>query len=175
MPITPDTKDWTWVLERACPECGFDATAVHIGDVGGFVRSNAGIWAEVLEREDVRQRPDDSTWSPLEYACHVRDVHGLFAQRLVLTMTQDGPTFPDWNQDEAAVEGRYGEQDPRQVSRDLTDAAFATAEAFDAVPDEAADRIGYRGDGAEFTIESLGRYYVHDIVHHAWDVTHAQD
>ncbi len=24
--IVPDTKDWTWVLERACPECGFDAT-----------------------------------------------------------------------------------------------------------------------------------------------------
>jgi hypothetical protein len=25
--ITPDTKDWTWVLERACPECGFDPAA----------------------------------------------------------------------------------------------------------------------------------------------------
>jgi len=24
MPIMPDTKDWTWVLRRACPECGFD-------------------------------------------------------------------------------------------------------------------------------------------------------
>ena len=27
MPITPDTKSWTWVLERACPDCGFDASA----------------------------------------------------------------------------------------------------------------------------------------------------
>ena len=24
MPIVPDDKNWTWVLERACPECGFD-------------------------------------------------------------------------------------------------------------------------------------------------------
>ena len=24
MPITPDTKNWTWVLERPCPDCGFD-------------------------------------------------------------------------------------------------------------------------------------------------------
>ena len=21
--ITPDVKDWTWVLEQRCPECGF--------------------------------------------------------------------------------------------------------------------------------------------------------
>ena len=24
MAITPDTKDWTWVLQRPCPECGFN-------------------------------------------------------------------------------------------------------------------------------------------------------
>ena len=23
MTIIPDTKDWTWVLQRPCPECGF--------------------------------------------------------------------------------------------------------------------------------------------------------
>ena len=22
-PVPPDTKDWTWVLERPCPDCGF--------------------------------------------------------------------------------------------------------------------------------------------------------
>jgi hypothetical protein len=25
--IVPDTKDWTWVLNEACPECGFEAAA----------------------------------------------------------------------------------------------------------------------------------------------------
>ena len=24
--IEPDTKDWTWVLDRPCPECGFEAS-----------------------------------------------------------------------------------------------------------------------------------------------------
>ncbi|HEY5013683.1 MAG TPA: DinB family protein, partial [Acidimicrobiia bacterium] len=32
--ITPDTKDWTWVLERPCPECGFDASAFAREQVG---------------------------------------------------------------------------------------------------------------------------------------------
>lgn len=172
MPIIPDTKDWTWVLNRPCTECGFDARSVTLSEVGDYARANAGIWADVLERPDVRQRPDDDTWSPLEYACHVRDVHTLFAERLVLTMTQNDPVFPDWNQDEAAVAGRYAEQDPSLVLRDLTDAAFAAAEAFDGVPGSVADRTGKRGDGAPFTIETLGQYYVHDLVHHAWDVTH---
>ncbi|WP_166979936.1 DinB family protein [Paramicrobacterium fandaimingii] len=175
MPITPDTKDWTWVLTRPCPECGFDATTVELTEVGGIVRANAGIWAEVLERDNVGERPDDSTWSPLEYACHVRDVHSLFAERLVLAMTHQNPVFPDWNQDEAAVEGRYADQAPSQVASDVMDAAFAAAEAFDGVPAESAGRTGRRSDGAKFTIETLGRYYVHDIVHHAWDVTNGID
>ena len=25
--ITPDSKDWTWVITTTCPECGFDAAA----------------------------------------------------------------------------------------------------------------------------------------------------
>ena len=27
MTITPDAKDWTWVLERPCPECGLDTSS----------------------------------------------------------------------------------------------------------------------------------------------------
>ena len=38
MPIVPDTKDWTWVLERRCDECGFDASAFPRERVGEMVR-----------------------------------------------------------------------------------------------------------------------------------------
>ncbi len=51
-------------------------------------------------------------WSPLEYACHVRDVHLLFAERVRLMLEQDGPTFDNWDQDVTAVESAYGSQDP---------------------------------------------------------------
>jgi hypothetical protein len=26
--IEPDEKDWTWTLDRSCPDCGFEAAAV---------------------------------------------------------------------------------------------------------------------------------------------------
>ena len=31
--IEPDTKDWTWTLGRACPECGFEAAAVEADEI----------------------------------------------------------------------------------------------------------------------------------------------
>ena len=56
MTIQPDTKDWTWVLDRPCPECGYDASRVAATDVAGAVRANAAGWADVLRRSDVRTR-----------------------------------------------------------------------------------------------------------------------
>jgi len=50
MAITPDTKNWTWVLERQCSECGFDATQIRRDDVGRMIRENAAAWQLVLAR-----------------------------------------------------------------------------------------------------------------------------
>ena len=171
MPIIPDTKNWTWVLLEACPECGFDSTAVDAREVPGLLREVAAKWPAVLGRPDVASRPDDSTWSPLEYGAHVRDVFRVFGGRLQLMLTEDAPDFADWDQDKTAVEERYGEQDPAVVSSELVAAASAFADALDAVPDDAWDRTGNRSDGSQFTVATLARYMVHDPIHHYWDVT----
>ena len=92
MPIVPDTKDWTWVVDRRCPECGFDGPAVRAEDVAGLIRANAQAWRAVLAAGgSLDQRPDGSTWSPLEYACHVRDVYRLYDYRLGLMLTRTTP------------------------------------------------------------------------------------
>ena len=119
MGIAPDTKDWTWVIETACPECGFDAAGLALTDVPELIRATAAAWPAVLARPDVRIRPAADTWSALEYGCHVRDACRVFADRLTLMLTQDDPLFANWDQDEAAEQGRYGEQDPAQVAADL--------------------------------------------------------
>lgn len=169
MPIVPDTKNWTWVLERACPECGFDASTVAFREIRRLTRENAAAWMPVLERENVRVRPDENTWSPLEYAAHVRDVYGVMGRRLQLLLTQDDPEFENWDQDATAVAERYGEQDPAVVAAELREAAEALADAWEAVPDSALGRSGRRSDGSVFTVESLARYFIHDPVHHLWD------
>jgi hypothetical protein len=171
MTIPPDTKDWTWVLERACPECGFDSRTTGLGDVPGIVRDQAALWPGVLAAADATQRPGPAVWSPLEYGCHVRDVFRLFEYRLGLMTGQHDPLFPNWDQDATAVQERYDEQDPARVAVELAEAALQVAAAFEAVPPEDAGRTGRRGDGATFTVETFGRYFLHDVVHHGYDVT----
>lgn len=170
MPITADTKNWTWVLERPCAECGFDPSAFEATDVPRLIRENIAGWPAVLRRADVALRPNDSTWSALEYAAHVRDVYRLFLVRLHLMLTEDDPLYANWNQDATAVEGRYSEQNPEVVSGELVEAGAALAEAFAAVSDAQWARTGRRGDGASFTVASFAKYLAHDPQHHLWDV-----
>jgi hypothetical protein len=109
-------------------------------------------------------------WSPLEYACHVRDVHVLFAERLRLMLDEDEPTFANWDQDATAVESDYGSQDPTTVAVELIEAAGTIAGVYAGVAREDRQRRGTRSNGDVFTVESLGSYHLHDVVHHLHDV-----
>jgi hypothetical protein len=177
MPIVPDTKDWTWVLERPCPECRFDASALDRTRVARQIRENAAAWRQVFDGADergdaglLRQRPSHDRWSAVEYACHVRDVFRLYDHRLSLMLSEDDPTYPNWDQDETAVAEHYGLQNPVVVLSDLVAAAETLAQSFDAVDGAQWSRPGRRSDGARFTVESFARYLVHDPVHHLHDV-----
>jgi hypothetical protein len=169
--IVPDTKDWTWVLDRPCPECGLDTSSIAATEVAGLLRYCALHWVDVLAQPGVRQRPRPAVWSPLEYGCHVRDTCRLYAYRLNLMLTEDDPLYPNWDQDETAIAERYGEQDPATVSGELVAAVRTLADRFDAVEGEQWQRPGRRSDGAQFTVETFARYFIHDPMHHYYDVT----
>jgi hypothetical protein len=170
--IVPDSKDWTWVLGEPCDECGLDVRRVEPPDVPGLMRRSASVVADVLgQGEPARRRPEPAVWSPLEYACHVRDVARRFDARLHLMLRVDEPRFENWDQDAAAVEDHYAGQDPARVAAELTEATERLAASFEAVPPEDLGRVGYRSDGARFTVDTLGKYVVHEFVHHAHDVT----
>ncbi|MCD6640133.1 MAG: DinB family protein [Nocardioides sp.] len=168
--IEPDTKDWTWVLERPCEECGLDSSTLGVTDLPVLLAETTRRWSEVLARPDVAQRPDEHTWSPLEYAAHVRDVHTIFGERLAAMLAEDVPTFANWDQDAAAEIGRYAEQDPASVDIALIEAAGTAAGLYATVTPATAGRRGVRSNGSEFTVETLGRYHLHDVLHHLWDV-----
>ena len=132
----------------------------------------ADAWVAVLSGQgDVRARPTPSVWSPLEYACHVRDVFRRYDERLQHMLTDDDPLFANWDQDATAVADRYSEQDPSVVAAELRSAAEELAGRFAALSAVQWQRTGRRSDGANFTVESFGRYFIHDPVHHLYDVT----
>jgi hypothetical protein len=170
MAITPDAKDWTWVIQKQCPECGFDARAIAGTEVAARLRVNAAEWQQVLTGLDVATRPNPDRWSRLEYACHVRDICVIYRQRLDRMLSETDPMYQNWDQDETAVERHYGEQQPNTVALELDQAADAMAASLETVSGSAWERPGRRSDGASFTVDTLSRYFLHDLVHHLWDV-----
>ena len=170
--IDPDSKDWTWVLSRTCPECGFDASICGALAVAALLRGNASKWETLLaEGRITRGRSNPAKWSPLEYACHVRDVCRIYDERIALMLEVPDPLFANWEQDATAVDDQYDEQDPRTVVNALVASAEVLANRLDSLSADDWEREGSRSDGASFTIDSISRYMIHDPIHHLWDVT----
>lgn len=173
MSIEPDRKDWTWVLERPCPQCAIEAGTIEPERIASLIRANARGWVSVFGRTEAdwqHERPDLGTWSPLEYAAHVRDVHHIFAERLQSTLEEDDPLWPDWDQDAAAVERDYPAEDPVEVIAQLEENAERVAGAYAVLNDAQWRRPGRRSDGAAFTTTTLAQYHLHDVVHHLHDI-----
>ena len=168
--IEPDNKNWTWVLDKPCPDCGYDAAQQDVDMTGIVLRDLVSQWQTLLLRTDVTERSVPSKWSILEYACHVRDVFRIFDMRLNLMLTQDDPLFENWDQDATAVEENSGAQNPSEVREQLTVAGRTLAAHFDDVSGDQWKRTGRRSDGASFTVESFALYLLHDPMHHVWDV-----
>ncbi len=166
----PDDKDWTFVLDTPCAECGYLGSAVPLDELPDRIRAATAPWPAILSRPDVAVRPAETVWSALEYGCHVRDVLRIFTHRLELMRAQDNPLFENWDQDATALEQRYWEQDPAVVSGELMMAAAENVVGWSSVRAEEWDRPGRRSNGSVFTVATLGQYFLHDLVHHLHDV-----
>jgi hypothetical protein len=172
----PDTKDWTWTLQRRCPECGLSAGEIGLEEIATRAFVAAEEWVQILRSSPaVTARPQPQVWSPLEYGAHVRDVLRLFDARLQLILTDDDPTFENWDQDETAIRERYADQDPEVVADQLEAAAQSMVEHIRALREDQLGRTGRRSDGSEFTAVTLLQYFLHDVIHHLWDVTGQPD
>lgn len=170
MPITPDQKDWTWVLSRPCPDCAFDVATATPATVPGIIKSLLPRWRAALRRPDAAQRSTPDAWSVLEYAAHVRDVFALFDQRLHLMLDVENAEFDDWDQDAAALDSGYASADPAVVSAELTAEGEQIAASFAAAPESEWSRTGKRSNGSAFTVLTFSQYLLHDVVHHTHDI-----
>ena len=57
------------------------------------------------------------------------------------------------------------------MAAEIPVAAETLARRFDSLTAAQWQRTGHRSDGAHFTVETFARYFVHDLVHHLFDVT----
>jgi hypothetical protein len=161
----------------ACEECGFSYEALAPGDIPAALRTFAKRYRAPLTRflpgEDgdavVRQRPEPSTWSALEYAAHVRDVFGNYARWIDLTLAEDRPVLEGPGPDELAADGRYNQDDPVAVADALAANAERLAATVEAVPADGWTRVGLRRN-EERSVLLSARRAVHEGSHHLLDV-----
>ncbi len=129
-----------------------------------------------LKNEDLdallRAHPLDSTWSALEYACHMRDVLSIQRERLVVARSREGYAPEPMRRDERVVELAYNEQDPEGVADDVAanaEAVAAYVETFDQ-SDWERTMIYNFPERAERQLTWVVRHTVHEGEHHLLDI-----
>jgi hypothetical protein len=163
-----------------CIDCDYAYDGLRRVDLADALRAFAPAFrARLSDTPDarLRSRPEPDVWSPLEYACHVRDVFRVQRERILLALVDDTPDFVPMRRDERALEERYNDQDAATVAGELAQAAEALAATLDALDDSGWVRTGvYNWPERQVrTVEWIGRHTVHEGRHHLHDVAQQLD
>ena len=160
-------------VER-CDECGFDYDERGFPMAADRIRAGAADLGAALTGSgaDVRSRREPGRWSPLEYACHARDVLLVQRERLLAARRLDRPECTPMGRDERAGLDGYAGQDPADVARQLYDAAHLFANDLDRLSGGDWDRtiIYTYPHRAERPLRWLAIHTVHELRHHLRDV-----
>lgn len=162
-------------VDGVCDECGYDYDAPARGEIAQAIRGAIPEYRRRLVSTGVdklRVRPEPSVWSPLEYACHMRDVFSAQRDRLRLALNEEEPTFTSMRREERVTEERYNEQDPRDVAEQFEETAEGFATELDALTASDWQRTGIYSypSPRPRSVEWIARHTLHEALHHLMDI-----
>jgi hypothetical protein len=157
-----------------CPDCEFTYGELPRHELVGRLEASGPELASRLVGDDakLRARRSADEWSPLEYACHVRDVLLMQRDRLYVALVEDEPSFKPMYREERVAFDRYGKQVPSQVGDQLVMAATLFAHAAAGLSDQQWSRTlmyGFPGPSRR-DVEWMVHHTLHEAVHHQGDV-----
>lgn len=159
---------------ESCAECGFVYDLEQAGQSGAVIAGLVPEYAALLTGDDaaLRRRPRPETWSALEYACHVRDVLLTQRERVLQARRESLPALTPMGRDERVEHEGYNEQDPRAVTRQLSDAALLFGNVLDRLSAEDWERglIYPYPDPNQRSLRWLAVHTVHEVRHHLLDI-----
>ncbi|HEX5614745.1 MAG TPA: DinB family protein [Acidimicrobiia bacterium] len=155
-----------------CPECGFtyDRSARQVPDA--IAREVATVPELLAAGSSPEVRRDPSAWSPLEYACHMRDVLLVQRERVLASRRVDIPSFESMGREERVEHDGYAEQHVDDVSRQLHDAALLFGRVLDRLDQAGWERrVVYNYPSRqERSVEWVAVHTLHEMVHHIADI-----
>jgi hypothetical protein len=162
------------VVER-CEECGYAYDLTAARRAGDDIRVGVAELARLLSTTDPRtlaRRTAPDVWSPLEYACHVRDVLITQRERVLLARRVDVPAAVPMGRDERVAHEGYAERIPSEVAEEVTIAGRLLANVLDRLDTRDWElRIVYNWPRrAERTLRWVAANALHDVRHHLLDI-----
>ncbi len=163
----------------ACSECGFvydevsvDKIPARLTSLGPNYRDRLVCGDPPVARGGLRNRPDLDVWTPLEYACHLRDLLEVQRARLVLALSEECPTYSPMGREELVITRRYDEQDPIVVADQIDRRTDELAVAFSALDAAQWERTAiYNWPApAERSMAWMARHTIHEGEHHLGDM-----
>ncbi|RDI44389.1 DinB family protein [Nocardia mexicana] len=158
-----------------CRECGFTYDTAAAPAAGQAIRDGIAEIANVLRDPQVnlRDRRSQTVWSPLEYACHVRDTLLVQRERVLAARRADRVDCTPMGRDERVDHDGYAEQDPRDVARQTSDAALMFTNVLARLAPEDWARIvlyNFPEPRTERTLSWVAVHTVHEVRHHLQDI-----
>jgi hypothetical protein len=174
-----------------CPECGFADLEVRgdpasgpftweydegrFGSVGETIGRASEQIAEIVrsDTEHLRLRSTPDRWSPLEYACHVRDVLLIQRERVLKALRGHGDEVLPMGRDERVVDDGYNEQQPTNVALQVDQAALLFVDLLQRLRSSDWDlEVAYLfPDAAPRTLRWVAVHTAHEVVHHLHDIS----
>ncbi|MEV0341039.1 DinB family protein [Nocardia sp. NPDC050713] len=157
-----------------CAECGFVYDLALSNETSRLARAYAAEYRELLalDPERLRRRVSAEVWSPLEYACHVRDVLLAQRERVLAARRESLPTTVPMGRDERVEHEGYNDQHPEDVARQLADAAMLFGNVLDRLgPADWNREILYAYPERSIrTLRWLAVHTLHELRHHLLDM-----
>lgn len=176
-----------------CPECGFTSldaiddpeggSTWHYNErcyvsAGDAIEQAAAQIADIVRNgsEQLRVRSSPERWSPLEYACHVRDALLVQRERVLKAMRGHGYEPLPMGRDERVEDDGYNQQRPNNVAVQVEQSALLFVDLLARLSPSQWDlEVAYMFPNPSMrTIRWVAVHTAHEVVHHLHDIRPAE-
>lgn len=158
--------------DYTCDECGMVYADQDQDALTAGARAVAPRWRELVtgaEPTALRRRPDEQTWSALEYGWHMGSSLDWMADTLTAMDQQDTPTLDWYGHEEDVASADPNEHDLDEITTRIDHGSARLATVLASLDPQRWDREAEFPWGRRDVLD-MARNAVHESQHHLWDV-----
>lgn len=155
-----------------CLECEYDYRSVRPEGAPSVLRREAAAFAYAVRTRTQIRPVAEGTWTPIEYAGHVRDVLLVTRERTLTVRLGGGRTVVPMGRDERVAWGEYDGLTAAQIAQEIGLAGEWLAHTWDRLSagDWDCTLLYNYPEPQTRPLSWLAAHVVHELVHHRLDI-----